>query len=57
MKKTEVKNLVLLSFLYGKMGKNHSAVNIAVRRHCPLFFMAVSENSPLNMLLSVKSRR
>ncbi len=32
-------------------------INIAVSRRCPLHNLAVSQNSPLNMLRSVKSRR
>jgi hypothetical protein len=31
-------------------------INIAVSRQCPLHNLAVSQNTPLNMLRSVKSR-
>jgi hypothetical protein len=51
MRKPEVENLMLLSLQYGKTGNNHSAVNIAVSRRCPLFYMVVSQNSPLNSYL------
>jgi hypothetical protein len=38
MKKTEVKNLLLLSLLYGKTEKKFfSIVNISVSRHCRYF--------------------
>jgi hypothetical protein len=36
---------------------SRSAVNIAVSRRCQIFYMAVIQNSPLNLLRSVKSRR
>jgi hypothetical protein len=56
MKKQRLKILWHCPLVW-KTAKNLSAVNIAVSRRCPLFYMAVSQVSPLNMLRSVKSRR
>jgi hypothetical protein len=36
-----------------KKAKNRSAVNITASRCCPLFYVTVSQNSPLNMLRAV----
>jgi hypothetical protein len=43
--------------LIWKKNKNRSAVNIAVICRSPLFYMAVIQNSSVNILWSVKSRR
>jgi hypothetical protein len=40
-----------------KKAKKSLPINIAVSHRCPLHNLAVSQNSPLNMLWSVKSRR
>jgi hypothetical protein len=57
MKKPEVKKSRATVPLIWKKAKNRSADNIVVSRRCPLFYIAVSQSSPLNMLWSVKSRR
>jgi hypothetical protein len=53
MKKPEVKKIsCCCPFRMEKKAKNRSTVNIAVSRCCPQFYMAVSQISPLLIIVA-----